>query len=329
MESYLSNSPTVQSGLLHVRKRPGMYGLFSPENVFQFALAYAVDVCRAEHGNGIAVIQDQQHVQIRITSCGLKLKKLNQSLFYPTYPFDYTICGSRFFAVVAGSSVFQVTAVNESGQVVRKEFQCGEIMPDQQETESHSGEVIIDFDIDTDLFPGKELSNLFVKNETRKIAALHPGFVITFNGIICPGSLTNLVHAEKYPKHMEYLGKHCAFALGLVAGNGFRSFINEWETDGGVHVELLLRTLAEEFPNMQPKRFSENLGGAIQIVCEQPSEKFLWTCSGNRGPMLADKKGKLLLVKVQEELRSFLRDPVIRQKMENWKKPKRNQDKKT
>ncbi len=329
MESYLSNSPTVQSGLLHVRKRPGMYGLFSPENVFQFALAYAVDVCRAEHGNGIAVIQDQQHVQIRITSCGLKLKKLNQSLFYPTYPFDYTICGSRFFAVVAGASVFQVTAVNESGQVVRKEFQCGEIMPDQQETGFHSGEVVIDFEADTDLFPGKENSKFFVWYETEKIAALHPDFTVTFNSKKCHNSLKNLVNDGQCTEYAEYRGKHFAVALGHDSTHGFRSFINECETEGGIHAELLLRTLAEEFPLMPLGWFSETVGGAIQIVCEQPSEKFLWTCSGNRGPMLADKKGKLLLVKVQEELRSFLRDPVIRQKMENWKKPKRNQDKKT
>ncbi len=330
MESYQENSQKVFSLLEHPRKRPGMYGMFSPENVYQFMLAFAVDVCRAEHGCGIAVTQDQQHIQIRVTGCGIPLEKLNRALVeYCSYPFDYTIYGNRFFAAVAGSSVFRITAVNKEGQVIRKTVQCGEIMPDQQETGFNSGEVVIDFEADTDMFPGKENSKFFVWHETEKIAALHPDFTVTFNTKKCHNSLKNLVNNGQCTEYAEYRGKYFAVALGHDSTHGFRSFINECETEGGIHAELLLRTLAEEFPLMPLGWFSETVGGAIQIVCEQPSEKFLWTCSGTRGPMLADKKGKLLLVKVQEELRSFLRDPVIRQKMENWKKPKRNQDKKT
>ncbi len=320
MESYRSNSLEVFSALMHPRKRPGMYGMFSPENVYQIMLAFAVDVCYTEHGSGIAVTQDRQHVQIRIIGCGLPLKKLNQVLDAYPYPFDYTIWGQYFFAAVAGSSVFQITAVNESGQVIRKKVQRCKNMPDQQETGSHPGEVLIDFEADTDLFPGKELSKFFVWKETEKLAALHPDFIVTFNGQRCSDSLKHLVNAENCTEYVEYRGKHFAVVLGHNSTYGFRSFINEWETEGDIHAELLLRTLAEEFPRMPLGWFTEIVSGAIQIVCEQPSGKFLWPYSRVRGPMLASENGNLLLADIQKELRSFLRDPVSRQKIENWKK---------
>ena len=296
------------SVLEHVRLRPAMYANAQQpsEKIFRAALAGSIDICHAGYGNAVHIVQNGNHIRFFIDGKGGAARIIEDMIYYNTRNIPYfTFDGMTFVTTAAWSSEFQCYSRNGKTAVEGFAFCAGKPCPllTAGDNEKATG-FCIDFTFDTDLFKGQAIEREFVEISTKEFAALFPQYPITLNGEALNVSLKDLIDADDV---VEYSGQDFSVVLSRFSGE-FRSFINGWETrGGGAHIELLLRTLAEEFPDMPPGWLSSELGGVIHVHADNVLNKFYFS-DGGLSKLVAKPEMQTLLKAMQPELRRFLRD---------------------
>ncbi len=306
MSEYGDDSIKTLEGLVHIRKRPGMYigtvgkgddpadGIYV---LFKEVVDNSIDEFSAGFGKQILITASEKEMSVRDFGRGIPLNSvvkavsiLNTGGKYDSkdYKKSVGLNGVGLKAVNALSTFFYVEAYRD-GMCSWAEFSEGKLVDSgMKETKEKNG-TYVRFIPDEKIFIGYSYHLDFIESMIKNYSYLKRGLTLNFNGTPykSENGLLDLIN-EKVSEEPLYAPIHLTgedieivITHGSSNGENITSFVNGQNTrDGGTHLaavrEAVSKTLKEFYKTFAKKDFApedirQGIIGAINIQIQEPN----------------------------------------------------------
>ncbi|MBQ9475132.1 MAG: type IIA DNA topoisomerase subunit B [Bacteroidales bacterium] len=301
IQQYNEEQIKTLEGVVHIRKRPGMYigrlgnGNNSADGIYVLLkeiIDNSIDEFAMGHGREIKIRIENGEVSVRDFGRGIPLGAVVKavSVLNTGGKFDDAVFkksvglnGVGTKAVNALSVDFYVCSYRD-GRCFRAHFHQGKLVDSAEENTTEKNGTLVRFTPDEEIF-GKYTYNMdYVESLVKNYSYLKKGLTLNLNGKAYKSEnglldfvRDNMSEEPLYPPiHLEGEDIEIVLTHGDAYGENISSFVNGQNTrDGGTHLaayrEAIAKTLKEFFKkNYTPEDCRQGVVGAISIQIQEP-----------------------------------------------------------